>query len=340
MGMLLILGLIFFAVVFAALSVWLLVGERESASERIQVRLRGVRQIKGYELGDALAAAEQKKKASKEKRKDILRKKAFSDIPVLEKRFGAKPWAENLSAKLRQAQLPLTATSFLLVCVASGGIGALLTVAAHGGLHFLLMPLGFALFAAAPYIYLTVAVSTRIKKFSLQFPDALDLLSSSVKSGQALNSAIQNVAEEMPDPIGDEFKIISDELTFGVDLSDALRHFSQRVETPDVQFFCTALLIQKETGGNLAEVLDGLQKTIRERFRILRQVNVLTAQGRLSGWILSALPLGLGGIIAFSNWDYMQLLFTTKLGQTMLIVAAILQIIGMWLIRRIVNIKV
>jgi len=338
--MALILALVFVAVLLATLGVWLLVGNRESASDRIQMRLKGVRQIKDYELGESLAVAEEKKKQAREKRKNITRKKAFSDIPVLENRFGAKPWAEKLSAQLRQAQMPLTVTAFLLICVAAGGVGALLTVALHSKPHALLTPLGFLMFAVAPYLYLTIAVSTRIKRFGLQFPDALDLLSSSVKSGQALNAAIQNVAEEMPDPVGDEFKIISDELTFGVEMADALRHLSHRVDTSDVQFFCTALLIQKETGGNLSEVLDGLQKTIRERFRILRQVKVLTAQGRLSGWILSALPIGLGIILAICNWGYMKHLFTTKDGQTLLIVAAVLELIGMVLIRKIVNIKV
>ena len=338
-AMALILALVFVAVLLGTLGVWLLVGNRESSSDRIQMRLKGVHQIKDYELGESLAVAEDKKKQARDKRKDITRKKAFSDIPVLENRFGAKPWAEKLSAKLRQAQMPLTVTAFLLICVAAGGVGALLTVALHSKAHPLLTPLGFFMFAVAPYLYLTVAVSSRIKRFGLQFPDALDLLSSSVKSGQALNAAIQNVAEEMPDPVGDEFKIISDELTFGVEMADALRHLSHRLDTSDVQFFCTALLIQKETGGNLSEVLDGLQKTIRERFRILRQVKVLTAQGRLSGWVVGLLPIALGGVIYLCNPEYMAQLFTDT-GKKLLIVALALQMVGMFIIRKIVNIKV
>ena len=154
-----------------------------------------------------------------------------------------------------------------------------------------------------------------------------------------LNTAILNVAEETPDPVSDEFRIISDELNLGLDMSDVLRRFQQRVATQDVQFFVTALLIQGETGGNLSEVLDGLQKTIRERFRILRQVKTLTAQGRLSGWVVGIMPLALGIIVFILNPDYMKQLLTPE-GKKLLMVAAGFQILGLVLIRKIVNIKV
>jgi len=144
----------------------------------------------------------------------------------------------------------------------------------------------------------------------------------------------------MPDPIGDEFKIMADELSLGVDLGEALRHLNQRINTSDVQFFCTALVIQKEVGGNLSEVLDGLQKTIRERFRILRQVKVLTAQGRLSGWVVGILPIALGVVIYVIRPQYMQTLFTTNEGRKLLFGAAVLQLLGILMIRKVVNIKV
>ena len=207
-------------------------------------------------------------------------------------------------------------------------------------LHLILTPVATVIFMTLPFLYVRMAVGHRTKKFDRQFPDALDLLSSSVKSGQALNSAIQNVAEEMPEPVGDEFRTLSDELSFGAELTDTLRRFSERIDSPDVQFFCTALMIQKETGGNLSEVLDGLQKTIRERFRILRHVQTLTAQGRLSGWILGAMPFVLGAIIGFSNGNYMGQLFKTPEGHKLLIAALVLQALGVALIVKIVKIKV
>ncbi len=335
----LILTLVFVAVAFAGLGVWLLVGNKGVMSQRMQQRLRGVRQIAEYNLGDSLAEAERQKQRDKERQRNILKKKAFSDIPVLEERFGKGPWAEKLNAHLRQAQLPLTVLSFLLICAVSGALGGMLTLMWSRGFHLLITPMAFGLFAVAPFMYLRFTVAARQKKFGFQFPDTLDLLSSSVKSGQSLNAAVQNVAEEMPDPVADEFRIMADELTFGEDLSKVLTHFRQRMNTEDVQVFCTALQIQKETGGNLSEVLDGLQKTIRERFRILRHVKSLTAQGRLSGWIVGGLPVALGGIIFLANPGYMSELFT-ETGMKLVAVAAALQVVGMLLIRKIVNIKV
>jgi tight adherence protein B len=183
-------------------------------------------------------------------------------------------------------------------------------------------------------------VTVRAKKFDAQFPDALDLLSSCVKSGMSLNAAVQNVAEEMPDPVADEFRIIADQLTFGEDLSKVLHRFADRMDSEDVQVFTTALMIQKETGGNLSEILDGLQQTIRERFRILRQVKTLTAQGRLSGWIVGLLPIALGGALYVFNPDYMGLLFTTKAGHWLIGIALTFQFLGMLMIRKIVDVKV
>jgi len=339
MSGLIIAALVCFSVAFIGLAVVALVSKGGPMGQRVHVRLKGgVRQIKEYELGEALAVEEKRKKAVKERHKQVVRRKAFSEIPVFQDRLRGQPWAEKMQARLRQANLPLSLTSFMFLSVGSGVVGGIVAILMAGVTPFI--PAAFAVFAIAPLLYVNVAVGKRVKKFGTQFPDALDLLSSSVKSGLALNSAILNVAQEMPEPVCDEFQILSDELSLGVDISDALRRLSQRVNTPDVQFFCTALMIQKETGGNLSEVLDGLQKTIRERFRILRQVKTLTAQGRLSGWILGALPFALAGIIGFSNWNYMRVLVETPEGHKLLIAAGILQIIGVALIRKIVNVKV
>ena len=332
--------LIFLAVFFGAVGVWLLSGGSTSERDRLVVRLEGVRQVREYELGDALAEKEKAKARKKESRKDLIRKKAFSEIPGIDKRLRRTPWAQRLSARLRQAQLPLTVNAFLLICFALMAAGGLTTVVWRGGLDLLLAPVSAVALGVSPYLYVVFAVRKRLKVFERQFPDSLDMLSSSVRGGMALNAAIQNVADEMPDPTGDEFRILADELTFGVDLSEGLRHLGERIESSDVRFFCTALMIQKETGGNLGEVLDGLQKTIRERFRILGQLRTLTAQGRLSGWVLAALPILLGIVIYMANPDYMGDLFHTVVGRQLLIAGAALQFVGMVLIRKIINIKV
>lgn len=336
----LILGLIFFSVAFAIFAVWLLVGNRENASQRIRERLQGVRKVDDYHLGESLATAEAQKREKKDKKRQAVKQTAFSNIPMLENKFGSRAWAERLHDRLRQAQLPLSVVSFMMVCGGCALLGGLLTVILYRGLNPILTPLAMLGFGAGPHVYLLITVAQRVNKFNSQFPDALDLLSSSVKSGQSLNNAIQNVAEEMPEPVSEEFGVMADELTFGEEPAKVLKNFQRRLDTEDVQVFCTALQIQRETGGNLSEVLDGLQKTIRERFRILRQVKTLTAQGRLSGWIVGILPVGLGAVLYVCNPDYIGLLFTTTTGHYLMIIAGVLQVIGMLLIRKIVNIKV
>jgi len=338
--MVLIAILIGLAVFLAATGIWLMVGGQSGSKSQIQLRLQGVRQIKAYELGSDLAQEQKKKDAARAKKKEVLKKKAFSDIPVLDRKLKATPWAERLSAQLRQANLPLTVSTFMLICLAAGMFALSLTVLWRGRFDPLVAPLATLLIGAVPYAYVRFAVRRRLKKFCLQFPDALDLLSSSVKGGLSINAAVQNVADEMPDPTSEEFGIMADELAFGVELSEALRHLAARVPTPDIKFFTTAVMIQKETGGNLSEILDLLQTTIRERFRILGQVRTLTAQARMSGWVLGALPVALAGMIYMANPVYMRLLFVTETGHKLLAAAGVLQLIGLMIIRKIVNIKV
>lgn len=333
-----VLVLIFVAILCAVFGVWLLVGG--GSKGRIRLRMDGVQQIKDFELGESIAVAHREKERKRQQKKDFIKKEVFSDIPALDARLKASSWAENLYSRLRQAQLPLTVSQFLLISCGGAGLGASVAFIWRRGFDPLLFPLFAVLLGIAPYVYVAMVVRRRIKRFGLQFPDALDMLSSCVQGGLSLNSAVQNIAAEMPEPVSDEFRIFSDELAFGVDLSVALTHFSERVDTADVKFFCAALMIQKETGGNLGEVLDSLQKTIRERFRILGQLKTLTAQGRLSGWIVGALPLALGGVIYLANPEYMSSLITTTMGHKLLAVAGALQLMGFVIIRKIVDIKV
>jgi tight adherence protein B len=331
---------VFFAVLFAVCGIWLLVRQRTSVREQVEMRLMGVKQVKRYELGDALAETRERQERHKQQRKEAIKKKAFSDIPVVDKALRRTSWADKIHGMLIQAQLPLSVANFVVLSLLLAAMGVALAVLWRRHFDPLLSVLFGLSLGSVPSVYVYLKVRRRVKKFNTQLPDALDLLSSSVKAGQSLNAAIQNVAEEMPDPVGDEFRILSDELTFGVDFDLALRHLITRVDTPDVRFLATALVIQKETGGNLSEVLDGLQKTIRERFRILGQVKTLTAQGKLSGLIVGLLPLGLCAFLYFANPEYMTPLFTDSFGKALLVVAVALQLMGAFLIHRIVSIKV
>lgn len=335
-----VLALVFFAVLFFVFGVWLLVGQRRIAKDRVGERLLGVKQVKRYELGDALAETREKEQKKRQQRKEAIRKKAFSDIPAMDKALRRTSWADRLNGALIQAQMPMSVGSFLMLSSVLAAMGVAVAMIWRRGFDPLLSALFGVAMGTAPAVYIFVKVRRRAKKFNSQLPDALDLLSSSVRAGQGLNSAIQNVADEMPEPISDEFKILADEMTFGVSFDAGLRHLITRVDTPDVRFLCTALIIQKETGGNLSEVLDGLQRTIRERFRILGQVKTLTAQGKLSGLIVGVLPLALCAFLYFANPDYMRPLFEDKMGHWLLGTAVGLQLMGILLIRRIVNIKV
>jgi len=182
--------------------------------------------------------------------------------------------------------------------------------------------------------------SSRLKRFEEQFPEALDLLSRAIKAGHAFQTAMGMVADELPEPVGPEFKKSFDQQNFGLPLKDALNELAERVPILDVKFFVTAVLIQRETGGNLAEILDNLAHVVRERFKILRQVRVHTAHGRFTGYVLLALPAALGVVLAWMNPDHMDLLFKEKMGQMMIMAAIVMQTVGYFWIRQVIKIEV
>ncbi len=248
----------------------------------------------------------------------------------------------------------------------SGG-GALVRLIQQAGVHISITAVIFLSFAcaialafvtslflrvvAAPVIagliglVLPIAVlrhrrTVRMKRFEEQFPDALDLLSRAIRAGHAFATAMGMVASEGPDPTGPEFKKTFDEQNFGLPMKDALNGLATRVPLLDVRFFVTAVLIQRETGGTLAEILDNLSYVVRERFKVLRQVRVHTAHGRFTGYVLIALPAGLAIVLMFINPEHMGLLFKERMGQAMLTVAVVLQIIGYIWIKRVVKIEV
>jgi tight adherence protein B len=215
-----------------------------------------------------------------------------------------------------------------------------------GGITYLLLPQIFiplfvALLAAfAPVGWLLHRRTSRLKKFEEQFPEALDLLARAIRSGQAFQTAMGMVAEELPPPVGPEFKKTFDQQNFGLPLRDALNELSERISILDVRFFVTAVLIQRESGGNLAEILDNLAHVVRERFKIRRQVRVHTAHGRFTGYVLLALPASLAVALSIINPDLMRLLFQERMGQMLLTGAIVLQTVGFFWIRQVIRIEV
>ena len=199
---------------------------------------------------------------------------------------------------------------------------------------------GFLLGASVPFLILMRKRTVRIRRFEEQFPEALDLLSRAIKAGHAFQTAMGMVADEGAEPMGPEFRKAFEEQNYGLPLKDALNNMAIRMPLIDVRFFATAVLIQRETGGNLSEILDNLAYVVRERFKILRQVRVYTAHGRMTGYVLLALPAFLAVALMFINPEHMHVLFTERAGKMMVAATVILQTIGYLWIRKIVTIEV
>ena len=194
--------------------------------------------------------------------------------------------------------------------------------------------------AAIPVAYLMKKRDRRFAKFEEGLPAALDLMVSGLRAGHSLVSAIELVARDSPDPIGKEFRMCFEEQNYGLELRDALDHLSSRVPLQDLRIIITAILVQKETGGNLAEVLDKCAHLIRDRFRLRKEIRIRTAQGRLTGWILSLLPPSLGLLLFLVHPEVISLLWQRPIGVKLLWTGAAMTIIGALLIRKIVQIRV
>jgi tight adherence protein B len=200
--------------------------------------------------------------------------------------------------------------------------------------------IGGALGASVPFLFLKFKRKRRLLTFEEAFPEALDLMSRALKAGHAFATGLKMVADEMPEPIGPEFRKTFDEQNFGLPLKDALNNLTERIPNLDVRFFSTAVLIQRETGGNLSEILENLAHVVRERFKILRQVRVYTAHGRLTGYVLLALPVFLVVVLSYINPEHMSLLFRERIGHMLLGATVVMQIIGYFWIRQVVKIEV
>ena len=193
--------------------------------------------------------------------------------------------------------------------------------------------------AAVPYLVVLIVESRRVRQFEEQFPQAIDLIASSLRAGHAFTTGVMMVADEVQDPLGAEFRLLYDHQNYGMPFPDALKAFARRVPVLDARFFVTAVLTQREAGGNLAEVLDNLSSVIRERSRVKRQVRVASAHGRITGWILSAMPPILAGVMTIVAPEHMRSFVNDPLGVRMIIAALFLQVIGTLAIRRIVNVE-
>jgi tight adherence protein B len=239
---------------------------------------------------------------------------------------------------LDQAGIHMTPSKFLMIPSGLGAIGIMIGMA-------LKWPVGAAAavgvsLSILPFVGAVVMRRRRLAQFGKQLPEALELLGRALRAGHSLSAGMQSVAEEMASPIADEFGRVYESQNLGIPLDEALEDMTKRVPNVDLRFFATAVILQRQTGGDLAEILDKIGHLIRERYKIWGQVKALTGEGRLSGIILLALPPVLFGVMFKLNPDYVMILFTDPLGKQMLVAALIMQVLGALVIRKIVNIKV
>jgi tight adherence protein B len=263
-------------------------------------------------------------------------------------RYSAMPWLDRLLRKMRfgehldlliyQSGLNLRA-GVLVMLIAVFAIGGYLVGVT---VYHRLVPglIGLAVAAPMPYLFVLYHKNKRMQAFAQAFPDALDLLVSALRAGLSFSAAMQMVAEESPEPIRGEFAVTVEEQALGLDFRESLMHLLRRVDSLDLRFFVTAVILQRETGGNLAEILENTARLIRDRFRVLGDVKTFTAQGKLTGTVLVLLPLVMIAYMFSVNPEYFKPMVETHGGRTMLIVAGVLQVLGMLSIRKIVNVRV
>ena len=249
----------------------------------------------------------------------------------------AKGLSNPLERLIVQSGMTITVGAVVLTSVLLGCVGYLVVKILT---HFTFLALGAApLFASIPVMFVRWKRTRRFRAFEEQFPEAIELMARALRAGHTFPTGILMVAEEMPNPMAAEFKLLYDRQNFGMSLNDALKGMAERVPILDARFFTTAVLTQRETGGNLSEILDNLAAVIRDRFKVKRQVRAVTAHGRITGWILSALPPVLALILAAVSPEFMKPMITDPLGIQMIAVGCTMQIIGTLIIRKLVNIR-
>ncbi len=244
----------------------------------------------------------------------------------------------NLGLIFEQADTSLTVPKMAAISLALGALGIGVVVVAR--LNFAFAPIFAVCAGSLPMCWVLFRRKRRLKKFASQLPEAMEMLGRSLRSGQSLGFGLSMVAQEMGKPIADEFTRVFEEQNLGIPLEQSLKEMAERIPNLDLKFFVTAVILQRQTGGDLAEILDKIGELIRERFRIWGQVQALTGEGRLSGVVLLGLPFVLFLTVYKMNPDYVSVLFTDPMGTKMLAGAIIMQILGALVIRKIVNIQV
>jgi tight adherence protein B len=269
---------------------------------------------------------------------DIIKKRIISNIPTLNDLLLKMSFVNSADRLIIQANTKYNLGFYILLTLTLGLVGYLFG-------YFKAFPMQVAVliglfFSTLPYFYLRYLKSKRMEKFKSQLPEGLDLIARSLRAGHAFTSGMKMVSTEFGDPLGTELDETLDEINFGVNVADALKNLADRIDCEEAKFFVTAVVLQRETGGNLAAILESLAKIIRKKFEFQDKVNTLSAEARISAVVLVMLPFFVGGVMYLFNPGFMSILFTDPVGHVFLAAGGILMILGILVIRKIIEIKV
>ena len=314
-----------FVAILAVTFIVMTLALRPTASEKdLQKRLRTIERASVGAIPDDVT--------------DLLRQEKLSDVPWLNDLMLQIGGFRKLQKLLTQAESSWTVGK--LVSLSAILLVAGTWVATFRAPSFVLAAIAGIGLASLPFVFLYAKRWRRLRKFEELLPDTIDLMARALRAGHTITSSIEMVASEGSEPVATEFRRVFEEQNFGLPLREAMLNLADRVPLPDVSFLVTAILVQKETGGNLAEVLDKTAVVIRERFRLRAQLRVYTAQGRLTGWILAGLPFIMFVLLSLVNPAYERILLTDPVGRKLIYVGVVLMVTGGWVIRRVIDIKV
>jgi len=268
----------------------------------------------------------------------ILRRQALSAVPWLDEFLRGMPGSAEVARLIRQAGHSWEVSSlFLLSLVVTVGVALLASLAVPSIVLSIILGIGAG---SLPYVFLLIARERRFRKCDAQVPEAVDLMARGLRAGHAVPAVLEMVGKEIAEPLAGEFRIVHEEQNLGLPLRDAMLNLVDRVPRDDMRFVTTAILLQKETGGNLAVILDKTAALARERSRLYGQLRIYTAQGRITGLILCVAPFVMCGILSLLSWKMERLLFTTPAGLKAIYIGAAMMVVGILVIRKIINIKV
>jgi len=315
--------LVFVVVAIAAFALGSLVDQRSAQARLLKERLASERKAPERAPEEELA---------------LLRDEQLSQIPALDNLLRRSERVSNIQKMLAQAGMGIRAGNFLGLCALAGIAAAIAAYvfSKRFEVTWIALLVGFVL----PYSVVSFKRTKRFEKFEELFPEAIDTLARAVRAGHAFTTALEMITDEVSEPVSGEFRQLYEEQKFGMPVRDALMNLTERMPLVDVKFFVTAVMLQRETGGNLAEILDNLSYVIRERFKIQRQVRVYTAQGRLTMALLMGMPPIIVAVMLVLNPSFIRPLFSDPIGHTLLVAGITLQTVGYFVIRKIIKIQV